>query len=50
MKIAAEVGFAPPVVVTATAISTCGKGAEALLGMNHYFCFLSFPHHYHSFP
>jgi len=33
VKIAAEVGFAPPVVVTATAISTCGKGAEALLGM-----------------
>ncbi|XP_065919399.1 arsenite methyltransferase-like [Dysidea avara] len=31
VMIAAEVGFAPPVVVSATAISTCGKGAEALL-------------------
>ena len=40
VMIAAEVGFAPPVVVSATAISTCGKGAEALLGMNWYFLFL----------
>ena len=32
VKIAAEVGFAPPVVVSAKAIATCGKGLEAVIG------------------
>ncbi|XP_065919400.1 arsenite methyltransferase-like [Dysidea avara] len=31
VKIAAEVGFAPPVVVSAKAIATCGKGLEAVI-------------------
>ena len=33
VKIAAEVGFAPPVIVSAKTIATCGKGLEAVIGI-----------------
>ena len=34
IKIAAQVGFAPPIVVSANIISTSGQGAQSLLGKN----------------
>ena len=32
VKIATQVGFSPPIIVSAKTISTCGQGAQSLLG------------------
>ena len=35
VKIASQVGFAPPVIVTAKAISTAGQGSHTLIGKSN---------------
>ena len=32
VKIASQVGFAPPILVSAKTISACGEGSQSLIG------------------